>query len=123
MSEKFKYIIIGGGISGMHIGALLSQHGKTLILEKAKEIGGRARVTDIDGFKLDLGAHPIRFGPDSALAKSLNEIGKPQEFLKPGTFWAFLDDGTKTILPAGGLKQVKKSKMVPTLKALGLIIQ
>ncbi|MHA1436284.1 MAG: phytoene desaturase family protein [Promethearchaeota archaeon] len=123
MSENFKYIIIGGGISGMHIGALLSQHGKTLILEKAKEIGGRARVTDIDGFKLDLGAHPIRFGPDSALAKSLNEIGKPQEFLKPGTFWAFLDDGTKTIFPAGGLKQVKKSKMVPTLKALGLIIQ
>ncbi len=123
LADDFKFIIIGAGIAGLHIGALLSKSGKTLVLEKAKEIGGRAKVVDIDGFKLDFGAHPIRFGPDGALAKSLDEIGKPQEFIKPGPFWAFLDDGTRTIFPAGGIKQIKQSKMVPTIKALKLIIK
>ena len=84
MNEKYKYIVIGAGIAGLHIGALLSQHRKVLILEKSKEIGGRARVVDIDGFKLDFGPHPVRFGPKSALGISLNEINKPIEFIKPG---------------------------------------
>ncbi len=123
MSEQYKYIVIGAGIAGIHIGALLSQHGKTLILEKTNEIGGRARVVDIDGFKLDFGPHPIRFGPDSSLAKSLNDIGKSIEFIKPGDFWAFLDDGTKTIFPAGDAKAIKKSKMIPFMETIELILQ
>ncbi len=119
---KYKYIIIGAGIAGLHIGALLSQHGKVLILEKAKKIGGRAIVVEKEGFKLDFGIHMIRFGPNSALAKSLNEINKPIDFIKPGEFWAFLDDGTKTIFPAGDAKAVKKSKLVPLKEAIDLII-
>jgi phytoene dehydrogenase-like protein len=118
----YKYIIIGAGIAGLHIGALLSQHGKVLILEKSKEIGGRAKVVDKEGFKLDFGIHMIRFGPNSALAKSLNEIKKSIEFIKPGEFWAFLDDGTKTIFPAGDAKAVRKSKLVPLKEAIELII-
>ena len=122
MKKEYKYIIIGAGIAGLHIGALLSQHGKVLILEKAKEIGGRAMVIEKEGFKLDFGIHMIRFGPNSALAKSLNEIEKPIEFLKPGEFWAFLNDGTKTIFPAGDAKAFRKSKLVPLKEAIDLII-
>jgi len=123
LTENYKYIVIGGGIAGLHIGALLSQHGKTLILEKAKELGGRARVVDIDKFKLDFGAHPIRFGPNSALGQSLKEIGKPIDFIKPGNFWCFLKDGTRTIFPAGGISQIRKSSMVPFMKTLKLMIK
>ncbi|MBD3256106.1 MAG: FAD-dependent oxidoreductase [Candidatus Lokiarchaeota archaeon] len=123
MNKKFKYIIVGGGIAGLHIGALLSQHGRTLVLEKTAQIGGRAKVNEIKGFKLDFGPHPIRFGPKSDLAKSLREINKPIEFIKPGDFWAFLDDGTKTIFPAGGVEQIKNSKMVPFKETMALIVK
>lgn len=123
MNEKFDYIIIGAGIAGLHIGALLSQHGKVLVLEKNKEIGGRARVVNIDGFKLDYGAHPIRFGPNSALAKSLDEIEKPIEFIEPGKFWVIQKDGSKTLYPSGGIFQVLKSDLVPFLKTLSFMIK
>ncbi len=123
MIEKYDYIVIGAGIAGLHIGALLSQHGKVLVLEKAKEIGGRARVVDVNGFKLDFGPHPVRFGPISALGASLNEINKTINFIKPGTSWAFLDDGTKTIFPSGGIMAVIKSQLVPTIKTLKFMIK
>ena len=123
MSKSYKYIVIGAGIAGLHIGALLSNYGKVLVLEKAKQVGGRAMVRDIDGFKLDFGPHPIRFGPKSALGISLKEINKPIEFIKPGTAWAFLKDGTKTIFPTGSIMAVKKSKMVPFLKTLKFMIR
>ena len=122
MLNQYDYIIIGAGIGGLHIGALLSQHGKVLVLEKAKEFGGRAKIIDKNGFKLDYGIHLIRFGPNSALGKSLDEIGKSIDFIKPGEFWAFLDDGTKTIFPAGDAKAMRKSKMVPLKEAIELIV-
>jgi phytoene dehydrogenase-like protein len=123
MSVDYDYIVIGGGIAGCHIGALLSQHGKVLVLEKTKEIGGRAKVTEKDGFKLDWGPHPIRYGPDSSLGKSLSEIGKPIEFIKPGLVRGYLADGSVHIYPAGSVGAVFKSKMVPKMKFLGLMIR
>lgn len=123
IATNFDYIVLGAGIAGLHIGALLSQHGKVVVLEKTNEIGGRAKVVEKDGFKLDFGAHPIRFGPKSDLGKSLEEIGKPIEFIKPGKVWAFLDNGTKTIYPSGGIIAVLKSKMVPFFKTLKLMLK
>jgi phytoene dehydrogenase-like protein len=123
LNKVYDFIIIGAGISGLHIGALLSRHGSVLILEKSKVIGGRARVVDLEGFKLDFGPHPVRFGPNSALAKSLKNIGKSIKFIKPGNSWAFLSDGTKTIFPTGGILPVLKSKMVPFFKTLKLLLK
>ena len=123
MNNDFKYIVIGAGIAGLHIGALLSQNGKVLILEKAKNIGGRARVVDIGGFKLDYGPHPVKFGSKSALGISLNEIGKPVDFIKPGGSWAFLENGKKTLFPTGGIMAVIKSDLVPTIKTLKFMIK
>lgn len=120
---KFDYIVIGGGIAGLHIGALLSQYGKVIVLEKTNNIGGRAKVVEKDGFKLDFGAHPIRFGPKSDLGESLNEIGKPIEFIKLGKIWSFLEDGTRTIYPSGGIMDVLKSKIVPFFKTLKLMLK
>jgi phytoene dehydrogenase-like protein len=122
MNKKYNYIIIGGGISGLHLGALLSQHGKVLILEKLNILGGRARVSIIDDFKLDFGPHPIRFGPDSALGTSLLEINKSVNFIKPGKSWAFLKDGEQMLFPTGGLMNIIRSKMVPFIETLKLLL-
>ncbi len=123
IATNFDYIVLGAGIAGLHIGALLSQHGKVVVLEKTNEIGGRAKLVEKDGFKLDFGAHPIRFGPKSDLGKSLEEIGKLVEFIKPGKVLAFLDDGSISIYPSGGIMTVLKSKMVPFLKILKLMLK
>jgi phytoene dehydrogenase-like protein len=120
---SFDYLIIGGGISGIHIGALLSQHGKVIILEKRHEIGGRARVEHVKGFKLDYGVHPIRFGPQGALGESLLELNRSVSFVKPGTSWAFLNNGKKTVFPTGGLMAIVRSSMVPFISTLKLLLK
>jgi phytoene dehydrogenase-like protein len=57
---EYDYIVIGGGICGLQIGALCSTLGKTLLLEKTNDVGGRARVIKKDGFLLEWGPHPVR---------------------------------------------------------------
>lgn len=66
------YIIIGGGITGLALGALLNNIGKqVLIIEKENQLGGRAKVIEKDGFKLDNGLHLMKYGLDSPLNKIL----------------------------------------------------
>ncbi|GAG65779.1 unnamed protein product [marine sediment metagenome] len=115
ITVNFDYIVIGGGIAGLHIGALLNQHGKVVVLEKTNKIGGRAKVVEKDGFKLDFGAYPIRFGPKSDLGESLEEIGKPIEFIKPGKVLAF----SSIIPPSISLIGLDKQKSMET-PAVGL---
>ncbi|MBD3353686.1 MAG: FAD-dependent oxidoreductase [Candidatus Lokiarchaeota archaeon] len=115
---EYDFLVIGGGICGLEIAALCSTLGHTLVVEKTNKIGGRARVINKEGFKLDWGPHPVRFGPHSALAKTLRDVGiKDAEFIKPGLTYAYLKDGTKYIFPSG-LKGYLKTKMIPTLKTI-----
>lgn len=123
MKERYDYLIIGGGISGLHLGALLSQHGEVLLLEKSSVLGGRAKVIEIDGFKLDYGIHLVRFGPESALGTSLLEVDKSISFIKPGQSWAYLKNGEKELFPAGGLMDIIRSKLVPFGKTIRLLLQ
>ncbi len=51
-----KVIIIGGGFSSLAAAAYLAQAGFTVeVYEKNKQLGGRARVLERDGFKFDMG--------------------------------------------------------------------
>ncbi|MEJ2249324.1 MAG: FAD-dependent oxidoreductase [Candidatus Lokiarchaeota archaeon] len=95
-SKRITFLIVGAGISGLHLGALLSQYGQVIIFEKSHKVGGRARVENIQGFNLDFGIHPIRFGPNSALGDSLKELGCNIEFIKPGKSWVYMRNGKKT---------------------------
>lgn len=55
---RYDAVVIGAGLSGLCIGALLCQRGKkVLLLEREPEIGGRARSTLYRGHVLDNGAH------------------------------------------------------------------
>ncbi len=62
--EVWDYIVIGGGLSGLGIAALLSFEGsKVLVIEKESKIGGRSQTTKKKGFILD--EHPfhlMKFG-------------------------------------------------------------
>ncbi len=72
---QWDYIIVGGGICGLSLGALLANNGRrVLILEQSNSTGGRARVVEKDGFTLDWGIHTVRFGSKSSLAKTLETI-------------------------------------------------
>ena len=50
-------LIIGGGLAGLTTGALVARWGKsvTLFERSSKEIGGRARSTEVDGFCFNQG--------------------------------------------------------------------
>ena len=59
-NEKFDVIIIGSGISGLTVGALLSLNGKrVLILEKHFKIGGFTHTFRRDNYEWDVGIHYV----------------------------------------------------------------
>lgn len=56
MPTKKKVIIIGAGFAGLSAATTLAQKGfDVTLLEKNKDLGGRARKLEIDGFTFDMG--------------------------------------------------------------------
>jgi phytoene dehydrogenase-like protein len=68
-------IIIGGGLAGLTTAALLARSGKavTLFEHSSREIGGRARTAEIDGFYFNQGPHALYL--TDATDSTLKEIG------------------------------------------------
>lgn len=76
--EKYDAVIIGSGIGGLSIGALLAHSGwKILVLEKNKLIGGRCTSWERDGYKLDLGVHLFCNGFRGPLEEICERTGVP----------------------------------------------
>jgi phytoene dehydrogenase-like protein len=73
--ESSDVIIIGGGLAGLTAAALLARSGKTVTLfeHSSREIGGRARTTEIDGFYFNQGPHALYL--TDATDSILKEIG------------------------------------------------
>ncbi|MBT8271770.1 MAG: phytoene desaturase [Bacteroidia bacterium] len=56
MKKKKQIIIIGSGIGGLGAAALLSKSGhEVLVIEKNKNLGGRANIFEADGYTFDMG--------------------------------------------------------------------
>lgn len=130
IKDEWDFIIVGAGICGISLGALLVNDGyKVLILEKAKMIGGRAKVVEKNGFTLDYGIHTVRFGKKSALAKTLETIrekGQDKiEFKELGRSYYFLEkhgDPQWTVAPTG-LKGITKGTYFSLSKLKNVIFK
>ena len=95
-------IVIGSGIGGTGMGAILASRGlKILLIEKNEIIGGRCSTYEKEGFKIDVGIHSFGRTSKGPLGKILNIIGMqdavdwvlarnpgPRWYHK-GQFWAF----------------------------------
>lgn len=60
MDEAWDVAVVGGGLSGLAAATYLGRKGlSVVVIEKARELGGRARTTVEQGFSLNLGAHAV----------------------------------------------------------------
>jgi phytoene dehydrogenase-like protein len=130
LKDDWDFIIVGAGICGLSLGALLVNDGyNVLILEKAKKTGGRAKVVEKNGFTMDYGMHTVRFGRKSALAKTLETIrekGQEKfEFTEFGRSYYFLEkygDPKWTVAPTG-LKGITKGTYLGPMKLKNVIFR
>lgn len=75
-----KAAVVGGGVSGLIVGARLAQAGfEVAVFEKSPRIGGRAIGHVRDGFSLDHGLHMIRNGVKGFLPITMEKLEIPIE--------------------------------------------
>ncbi|MCX5859058.1 MAG: FAD-dependent oxidoreductase [Proteobacteria bacterium] len=89
MAQKYDAIIIGAGISGCGVAALLSRAGKkVLLLERTKLIGGRASSYKYQGHTLNIGEHAgIQDGYLDTLVQSVGQKIPDRGFFEDYLMW------------------------------------
>ena len=77
MSKEYDVIIIGGGVSGLHAGAILAKNNyKVCVLEKHSKLGGGLHNFSRNGTIYETGIHyTSSLGPDMPLGKLYNYLG------------------------------------------------
>lgn len=79
MHNKYDAIIIGTGIGGVAVGALLAHDGwKILIVDKNVRIGGRCTSYEKNGFIVDLGMHNVCLADKGPLGEICRKVGMPE---------------------------------------------
>ena len=98
---EYDVIVVGAGIAGLGVAGLLQRKGlKTLVLEKSKTPGGRAKTKDLPGgWRLDTGTHCVDNGDKSAVADLLRKVGKEIAWTRKLEGMMVYDKG-KWLLPA-----------------------
>nr|MDO8090678.1 FAD-dependent oxidoreductase [Candidatus Sigynarchaeota archaeon] len=109
----YDVIVIGGGIGGTAVGALLSHGGlKTLLVERNEVVGGRCSTYEREGFKIDVGVHSFGRTGKGPLGRVLSMIGmedvvewvlaqKPGPVMHyQGKFWKFPRELEKLVPPS-----------------------
>jgi phytoene dehydrogenase-like protein len=72
---EYDAIIIGSGIGGTAVGALLaSENLKTILIEKNEIVGGRCSTYERKGFKIDFGVHTFARSDKGPLGKVLEKV-------------------------------------------------
>ena len=72
MTKNLDVVVVGAGLAGLAAGATASQAGLSVVVLEARNPGGRARVTERDGFVLNQGVHALYMGgPGIAVLRSL----------------------------------------------------
>ncbi|MEM1657737.1 MAG: FAD-dependent oxidoreductase [Candidatus Jordarchaeales archaeon] len=81
----FDVLVVGGGVSGLSVGAILSRKGiKTLVVERASILGGRGKCFEYrEGYIVDYGVHALRMADKGAAANIFRQLGEKLEIVEP----------------------------------------
>lgn len=81
----FDVLVVGGGVSGLSVGAILSRKGvKTLVVERAAILGGRGKCFEYkEGYIVDYGVHALRMADKGAAANIFRQLGEKLEVVEP----------------------------------------
>jgi phytoene dehydrogenase-like protein len=120
--SDYDIVIIGSGIGGTAIGALLAAKDfNTILIEKNELIGGRCSTYKKDGFKVDVGVHSFARSDKGPLGKVLELIN-----MEGAINWSIVGQGESQWHYKGGFYGFPEDlrKFLPKkdlLKLLGLI--
>jgi prolycopene isomerase len=83
--NDYDAIVIGAGIAGLGVAGLLQGSGmRTLLLEKTRTPGGRAKTKEMPGgWRIDTGTHCVDNGDKSACADLLKKVGVDIAWTRP----------------------------------------
>ncbi len=116
MEEQRSIVIIGGGISGLALGAYIKDGGfNSIILEKDDRVGGKIKTQQRDGFTFDIGANTT--STNIALEELVKILGIDDQVIRPGD-----KAGKRYILKKNKLKKVSpkpKDILFSNLLSLG----
>ncbi|RKH67342.1 phytoene desaturase family protein [Corallococcus aberystwythensis] len=98
-----KVAVVGGGLGGLTAAALLARGGcEVTLYERSKHLGGRARTTEVDGFRFNLGPHALYRG--GAAMRVLERLGvKPPGNIPSPAGAHALREGRLHTLPRGAV--------------------
>jgi phytoene dehydrogenase-like protein len=100
MKTDFDVIVVGGGLAGLAAGTTAARAGASVVVLESHAPGGRARITERDGFVFNQGAHALYVGgPGASLLASLGV--KPTGTPPPTDRYKVLSGGSQHILPTG----------------------
>jgi phytoene dehydrogenase-like protein len=81
MESKYDVIVVGAGIAGLGVAAILAKEGKqqVLVLDRFPKFGGRLMCYDgapREGWKTDIGLHMVELGEKSSATELNARVGK-----------------------------------------------
>ncbi|HOI75673.1 MAG TPA: FAD-dependent oxidoreductase [Syntrophales bacterium] len=111
MANSYDVIVVGAGIAGLGVGAILAKEGKqkVLLLDRFPKFGGRMMSYDGypgKGWRVEIGLHMVELGEKSSCNALNNRVGKTVQ-------WAPFSD---TVDIWNGEKFVSVAELVPMSK-------
>lgn len=108
-------VVIGGGLAGLTAAATSRAAGASVVVLEGQEPGGRARVTERDGFTFNLGAHALYVGGEAM--DVLGRLGiRPQGSPPPLRQYRLLQDDRLHAMPSGPGSLLRTTALRPRSK-------
>ncbi len=101
MNSQKPMVVIGGGLAGLTAANYLARAGKqVIVLERAKEFGGRARTNREAGFELNFGPHALYLkGAGARVLRELQLMPTGSKPVAPDVLWV-----DKQLYPTNSIK-------------------